>query len=116
MQSPERELLEWSDARTAAIYLKPCTARFLNEEIGSNLTRKANNRPGTVTARGGGWLYHRHDLERVRAIMESLGCRAHRAASLLQQLKELSRRQMLAYLLEDVSLTSQDDATRRRFQ
>lgn len=92
-------LPEWSDARAAAIYLKPCTPKHLNEEIGHNLERRSGNKPGTLTARGGGWLYHRHDLQRVRAIMDALGCKARQAVWLLWGIRQLGEREILPHLL-----------------
>jgi hypothetical protein len=93
-------LLEWSDARTAALYLRPCTPKFLNEELGPFLTRESANRPGAITARSGGWLYHRHDLERVRAIMTTLGYKPLAAARLFGAIKTLEARELLPYMLE----------------
>lgn len=92
------KLAEWSDSRTAAIFLGKCTPKHLNEELGLSLTRRANTRFGT-TARGGGWLYHRHDLQRARAIMDSLGCSASKAVWLLSGIRELGKRAMLAELV-----------------
>ncbi len=106
-------LPEWSDARSAAIFLKPCTAKHLNEELGHNLTRQSNNRPGTLTARGGGWLYHRHDLERVRAIMDALGCKPARAVWMLFGIRTLGARKMLPYL--ELTLDEERDEARRIF-
>ncbi len=102
------QLAIWSDARTAALFLKPCTPKHLNEELGHNLTRESNNRPGTLSARGGGWLYHRHDLQRVRAIMDALGCKPARAVWLLWGIRELGSRKMLPHL--ELTL---EEATRR---
>ncbi len=110
-----RVLLEWSDARTAALFLKPCTPKHLNEELGTMLRRKTANRPGTITARSGGWLYLRHDLERVRAIMDSLGAKPLLAARLFHAMKELNERQMMPYLLETLDSTLQQE-TIRKFQ
>lgn len=110
-------LLEWSDARTAALFLKPCTPKNLNEELGQYITRENGNRPGARSARYGGWWYHKHDLERVRAIMDALGCTPLRAAQLFGQMKVLREREMLPYLLEELSANSQQEAAqRRRFQ
>lgn len=111
------ELDEWSDARTAAIFLRPCTPKHLNEELGPMLTRESGNRPGTRTARSGGWYYARHDLERVRAIMDALGCRALKAAWLFHSIKQLGARGMIAYLgavLNDKQ--PKNDKQKRRFQ
>ena len=107
-------LPEWVDARTAAIFLMPCTPKHLNEEIGPMLTRETGNRPGTRTARSGGWYYHRHDLERVRAIMDALGCRALKAAWLFHSIKELGERGMIQYLGAELERTAQQ--TKRKFQ
>lgn len=90
----------WSDARTAALFLKPCTPKHLNEELGPMLTRESANRPGTRTARGGGWKYHRHDLERVRAIMDATGCAALRAAQHLHVMRVCRDRELVTWLLE----------------
>jgi hypothetical protein len=90
----------WVDARTAALYLRPCMPKHLNEEIGPMLTRESANRPGTVTARSGGWRYHRHDLERVRAIMDAVGCKPLKAAWLFHALKQLRKRELVDWLLE----------------
>lgn len=92
-------LTEWNDARTAAIFLKPCTPKHLNEELGPMLKRESANRPGTRTARGGGWRYHRDDLERVRAIMEAVGCPPLRAAQLLHHMRTLKDRELLEWLV-----------------
>lgn len=112
-------LLEWNDARTAALFLKPCTPKHLNEELGPMLERKSANRPGTLTARSGGWLYHRHDLERVRAIMDSLGAKPLRAVQLFHAMKELNTREMLPYLTAELNSTLQQldaESPRRKFQ
>lgn len=111
-------LLEWVDARSAALFLKPCMPKHLNEELGPMLLRKTANRPGTLTARSGGWLYHRHDLERVRAIMDSLGAKPLKAVQLFHAMKELSTREMLPYLLEELESNIQQsaDTPRRKFQ
>ena len=112
-----QHLEEWNDARTAALFLKPCTPKHLNEELGVYLTRESGNTFNQTHARGGGWLYHRHDLERVRAIMDALGCRAQKACWLFGAMKVLSGRQMTAYLTEELRTTiKRDAATRRRFQ
>lgn len=108
-------LPEWVDARTAAIFLKPCTPKHLNEELGPMLTRESGNRPGTRTARSGGWYYHRHDLERVRAIMEALGCKPLKAAWLFHSIRELGERGMIAYLGAELERTAQQQ-TKRKFQ
>lgn len=91
---------EWHDARAAAGYLRPCMPKHLNEELGPFLTRESANRPGAVTARSGGWLYHRHDLERVRAIMDQLGYKPLAAARLFHALKRLAELDAIPYLLE----------------
>lgn len=122
-------LTEWNDARTAALFLKPCTPKHLNEELGPMLKRESANRPGTRTARGGGWRYHRDDLERVRAIMEALGCAPLRAAQFLHAMRVIRDRELLEWLLAreletqiDKSTESQLDIAdqlnrkRRRFQ
>lgn len=97
-------LIEWNDARTAALFLNT-TPKNLNEELGHNLERKTANRPGTLTARGGGWLYHRHDLERVRAIMDALGCPTRKAIELLHGIRRLGERRMLEELLITLQTT-----------
>lgn len=107
-------LLEWTDARTAALFLKPCTPKHLNEELGPMLNRKSGNGPGARTARSGGWLYHRHDLERVRAIMDALGAKPLRAAQLFHAMKELNTRQMLPHLLAELESNIKGES--RRFQ
>lgn len=110
-------LTEWSDARTAAIFLKPCTPKHLNEELGIYLRRESANRPGTRTARSGGWRYHRDDLERVRAIMDALGCAALRAAQHFGAIKTLRDRELLELLLgAELEQTVERERTRRRFQ
>jgi len=98
-------LLEWSDARSAAIYLKPCTPKHLNEEIGTILKRESANRPGTRTARSGGWRYHRSDLVRVREIMDRIGCSPLRAAQHLWAVRRLRA----AGVLDWVGSESLDD-------
>jgi hypothetical protein len=75
--------------------------KHLNEELGPLLNRKSGNRFGTHHARSGGWFYHRHDLERVRAIMDSLGCRALKAVWLFHAMKVLSTRNLVPFLLEN---------------
>lgn len=98
------KLEEWNDARTAALFLKPCTPKYLTEEIGVSLERRSSNRHSASSARGGGYLYHRHDLERVRAIMDALGCSASKAVWLLLGIRRLGERAMLPHLsqtLED---------------
>lgn len=92
-------LPEWSDARSAALFLKPCTPKHLNEELGIYLRRETGNRPGTRTARSGGWRYHREDLERVRAIMDALGCSALRAAQHFHAIRTLDARELLELML-----------------
>ena len=110
-------LTEWSDARSAAIFLKPCTPKHLNEELGQYLTRESGNTFNTTHARSGGWWYHRHDLERVRAIMDALGCRALKAAWLFHAMKQLHKRQMLDFLSEELATNvKREAAERRRFQ
>jgi hypothetical protein len=110
-------LAEWSDARSAAIFLKPCTPKHLNEELGQYLTRKSGNVFNQTHARSGGWQYHKHDLERVRAIMDALGCRALKAAWLFHAIKELGRRGALPHLTEELKTTvNREAAKRRRFQ
>lgn len=108
------ELAEWSDARTAALFLKPCTPKHLNEELGPMLERESGNRPGTRTARSGGWYYARHDLERVRAIMDALGCRAQKATWLFHSIKQLGARGMIPYL--SAVIDKQAKQTKRKFQ
>lgn len=93
-------LAEWSDARTAALFLKPCTPRYLNEELGPMLRRESANRPGTRYATSGGWRYHRDDLERVRAIMEALGCGAYQATRHLHAIRTCQDRKLLEWILE----------------
>jgi len=108
------KLSTWSDSRTAALYLGKCTPKHLNEELGVNLERRANTVHGT-TARGGGWLYHRHDLERARAIMEALGCSASKAVWLLVGIRQLGKRELLPHLvatLEDAIKAEADEAVR----
>ena len=106
---------EWIDARSAAIFLRPCTPKHLNENVGPMLTRKTGNKPGTRTARSGGWLYHRHDLKRVRAIMDALGCKAQRAAWLFHSIKVLGERRMLPFLSKEIEANAEQER-RRRFQ
>lgn len=103
-----QQLPEWSDSRTAALFLRPCTPKHLNEELGASLTRKSGNRFGTGHARSGGWWYHRHDLERVRAIMDALGCSANKAVWLLLGIRTLGSRK----LLEHLELTLDDSINR----
>ncbi len=112
-------LLEWTDARTAAIFLKPCTPKHLNEELGIYLRRESANRPGTRTARSGGWRYHRADLERVRAIMDSLGCAALRAAQHFHAIKRLrdSAPETLQAILElELQQTLDHEREKRRLR
>lgn len=113
MERKMERLEEWSDARTAAIFLAPCMPKHLNEELGPMLERKTGNKPGTRTARSGGWLYHRHDLERVRAIMDALGCRALKATWLFHAMKVLSRRELVPFLLEEIERNATREAARR---
>ena len=108
-------LLEWNDARTAALFLKPCTPKHLNEELGPMLNRKSANRPGALTARSGGWLYHRHDLERVRAIMEAIGAKPLKAAQFFTAMKVCKQREIIPYLTEELESNIQQE-TKRRFQ
>lgn len=93
-------LKPWSDARTAALFLKPCTPKHLNEELGRYVTRKSGNRFGSGHARSGGWWYARHDLERVRAIMDALGCAPLRAAQYFHVMHAFQDRKILEWLLE----------------
>lgn len=109
-------LLEWNDARTAALFLKPCTPKHLNEELGVMLNRKSGNGPGARTARSGGWLYHRHDLERVRAIMDALGAKPLKAAQIFHALKELNRRQQIAFLTAELDQSLDAESPPRKFQ
>jgi hypothetical protein len=112
-------LTEWSDARTAAIFLKPCTPKHLNEELGIYLRRESANRPGTRTARSGGWRYLREDLVRVRAIMDSLGCSPLRAAQHFHAIKVLRDRAPLVLeriLEQELEQTLEREKNRRRFQ
>ena len=110
-------LLEWSDARTAAIFLKPCTPKHLNEHVGLLVRRESANRPGTRTAKSGGWRYHRDDLERVRAIMEALGCAPLRAAQYFHAIKVFKNRGLLEQLLAGaLETTIEQERTKRRFQ
>lgn len=109
-------LPEWTDARTAAIFLKPCTPKHLNEELGPLLRRETANRPGTRTARSGGWRYHRDDLERVRAIMEALGCTPLRAAQHLHAIRTLEDRELLELMLRKELATTITRERKRRFQ
>lgn len=110
-------LTEWSDARTAAIFLKPCTPKHLNEELGIYLRRESANRPGTRTARSGGWKYHRADLERVRAIMDALGCAPLRAAQHFHAVKTLRDRELLELVLAgELEQTLEREREQRRFQ
>jgi hypothetical protein len=104
------KLTLWNDARTAALYLKPCTPKYLNDEIGAQLTRQSANRPGAETARGGGWLYHRHDLERLRAIMDALGCNASKAVWLLHGIRTLGKRAMLPHLALTLEEATKEEA------
>jgi len=99
-------IAEWVDARTAAIFLKPCTPKYFTEQVGPFVERKSSNRPGTISARSGGWLYHRSDLERLRAIMNALGCRAFKAAWILHSVRELNARNLLPYLSQPLSSTA----------
>lgn len=93
-------LPEWSDARSAAIYLKPCTPKHLNEQLGgAYIERKSGNRPGALTARSGGWFYRRDDLERVRAIMDAFGITPLEAARTFHRIKGLSDRGALEFIL-----------------
>jgi hypothetical protein len=111
------ELTEWSDARTAAIFLKPCTPKHINEELGVYLRRESANRPGTRTARSGGWRYHREDLERVRAIMDALGCSPLRAAQHFHAIKTLAARDLLELMFAgQLEETLAKERVKRRFQ
>lgn len=113
----EIHLTDWNDARTAALWLKPCTPKHLNEELGSYLRRESGNKPGTRTARSGGWLYHRADLERVRTIMDALGCAPLRAAQHLHAIKTLRDRALLELLLgAELEQSLERDRAARRFQ
>lgn len=115
-------LLEWSDARTAALFLKPCTPRYLNEELGPMLRRESANRPGTRYATSGGWRYHRDDLERVRAIMDALGCGAYAATRHLHAMRTCEDRKLMEWLLErelkktirDAAQTDIEEITKRK--
>lgn len=109
-------LNEWNDARAAAIFLKPCTPRTLNEELGPYLRRETGNRPGTRTARSGGWRYHRDDLERVRAIMDALGCSALRAAQHLHAIRTLEDRALLEHMLSKELTATINRDYKRKFQ
>lgn len=92
-------LTEWSDARTAALYLKPCTPKHLNELLGGFITRRSGNRPGALTARSGGWQYHRDDLERVRAIMDAFGVTPLDAARTFARIRGLDDKGALEFIL-----------------
>lgn len=106
-----QRLPEWSDARTAALFLKPCTVRTLNEEIGKYIKRQSGNRFGTPSnAKSGGWRYFRHDLERVRAIMDALGCPPLRAAQYFHALKVCKDRELIEWLLEQELEPRRDEA------
>lgn len=107
-------LPEWSDARTAALFLKPCTPKHLNEEVGIFLLRESANRPGARTARGGGWLYHREPLERVRAIMDALGVKPLRAAQHFHAIRTLNERELLGLIVGE--LAAELEPAKRRFQ
>jgi hypothetical protein len=96
----KERLTEWVDARTAAIFLKPCTPEVLNRHLGPMLRRESANRPGARTARSGGWLYHRDDLERVRAIMEVMGCSPLKATQHFHMIRRCQDRKLLEWLLE----------------
>lgn len=93
-------LAEWSDARTAALFLKPCTPKHLNEDVGQYLQRESGNTFNRTHARGGGWRYHRGDLERVRAIMDALGCSPLKAAQHLRAMRTCEDRELTEWLLE----------------
>lgn len=122
-----RKLAEWSDARTAAIFLR-CNVRTLNEEIGKYVERQSGNRFGTPdNARSGGWLYAREDLERVRAIIDAVGCTPVRAAQHLRAIRELGEQACKWIIAREVVANAERDANqldiddqlkrrRRRFQ
>lgn len=122
----QKRLDEWSDARSAALFLKPCTPEVLNRHLGPMLRRESANRPGSRTARSGGWLYHRDDLERVRAIMEVMGCSPLKAVQHFHMIRRCRDRKLLEWLLERELVQSiRDDRqldiddklkNRRRFQ
>ena len=85
-------LPEWSDARSAALFLKPCTPKHLNEELGVFLTRESGNRPGTR--------------------MDALGCSPLRAAQHFHAIRELNARELLVAMLGDL----QDSIDRERYK
>jgi hypothetical protein len=107
-------LAEWSDARTAALYLKPCTPKHLNELLGGFITRRSGNRPGALTARSGGWQYHRDDLERVRAIMDAFGVTPLDAARTFARIRSLNDQGALVFILGralDTAIEQQKEVT-----
>lgn len=79
------------------------------------LRRESANKPGTRTARSGGWLYHRDDLERVRAIMDALGCAPLRGAQILHAIRTLKARELVEWLVEG-QLAETLEREKRRFQ
>lgn len=105
---------DWHDARTAALFLST-TPKHLNEELGPMLTRETGNRPGTRTARSGGWHYHRHDLERVRCIMDALGSKPLKAVQFFHMMKVVEERKLIPYLLEELERNTENEQ-KRRFQ
>jgi len=92
-------LTEWNATRHAAQFLR-CMPEYLNDKIGHYFVRRNANREGARTARSGGWLYHRHSLERVRAIMDALGVEARRGAELYHAIRTLRDRELLEAILE----------------
>lgn len=107
---------EWLDARDAARELGPCTPKHLTEEIGPLITRQSRSLTGARTARGVGYAYARHDIERLRAIMLALGCQPLRAAQILHGIRALGEKGMLAEISAELNSTIARERPRRRFQ
>lgn len=104
---------EWLDAKDAARMIGT-TAKHLTEELRPYIDHRSRSLTGRRDARGVGYAYSRHALERVAAIEQALGCGPTKAAQHFYVIKRLNELGQLRYMAE--ALDNQQAPARRRFQ
>lgn len=102
----------WMDTTDAAREIGT-TPKALSTTIGPMLTRQSRSLAGRG-ARGVGYAYARHDLERVNAIKMALGCNTVEAARILHGIRVLGHNGMLATIEKQLVISLEAERAAKR--
>lgn len=105
---------EWLDSSDAARELGT-TPKALSTSIGHLLTRQSRSLAGRG-ARGVGYAYAKHDIQRVNAIKLALGVNTVEAARMLHGIRTLGHKGMLADIEKQLDLALDRQRNRERMR